>query len=69
VPQHHVLADRQVRAEVHLLVDRRYPGGLRVCGGGEDAVLAAQSAYVDSGAFPELLNIYNLLGDPALRIE
>jgi hypothetical protein len=34
-----------------------------------DAVLAAQSAYADSGAFPELLSIYHLLGDSALRIN
>jgi Peptidase family C25 len=34
-----------------------------------DAVLAAQASYTDSGAFPELLNIYNLLGDPALRLR
>jgi hypothetical protein len=33
-----------------------------------DAVLAAQVAYVESGAFPELLRIYHLFGDPALRI-
>jgi hypothetical protein len=32
-----------------------------------DAVLAAQAAYAESGAFPELLSIYHLLGDPALR--
>jgi hypothetical protein len=34
-----------------------------------DAVLAAQSAYADSGAFPELLRIYHLLGDPALTLD
>jgi Peptidase family C25 len=34
-----------------------------------DAVLAAQEAYSQSGALPELLSIYNLLGDPALRIR
>ncbi len=34
-----------------------------------DAVLAAQSAYAKTGAFPELLRIYHLLGDPALRLE
>ncbi len=34
-----------------------------------DAVLAAQKAYADSGAFPELLSIYNLFGDPALRLR
>jgi len=34
-----------------------------------DAVLAAQAAYAGSGAFPELLSIYHLLGDPALTIR
>jgi hypothetical protein len=34
-----------------------------------DAVLAAQSAYADTGAFPELLSIYHVLGDPALRLR
>ena len=34
-----------------------------------DALLAAQSAYADSGAFPELLAIYHLFGDPAMRIR
>jgi hypothetical protein len=34
-----------------------------------DAVLAAQEDFAQTGAFPELLSIYNLLGDPALRIR
>lgn len=34
-----------------------------------DAVLAAQEAYAASGAFPELLTIYHLLGDPALTLR
>jgi hypothetical protein len=34
-----------------------------------DAVLAAQTTYTRSGAFPELLSIYHLLGDPALKIR
>jgi hypothetical protein len=34
-----------------------------------DAVLAAQSAYAERGAFPEMLVIYHLFGDPAMRIE
>jgi hypothetical protein len=34
-----------------------------------DAILAAQSAYADSGAMPELLSIYHLFGDPALRLR
>jgi hypothetical protein len=33
-----------------------------------DAVMAAQAAYAASGAFPELLSIYHLLGDPALTL-
>jgi hypothetical protein len=31
-----------------------------------DVVLAAQTRYVDTGALPELVTIYHLLGDPAL---
>jgi hypothetical protein len=34
-----------------------------------DAVLAAQDTYSQTGAFPELLSIYHLFGDPALRIQ
>ena len=34
-----------------------------------DALLAAQSAYADSGARPELLRIYPLLAAPALQIR
>jgi hypothetical protein len=34
-----------------------------------DAVLAAQEAYAATGAFPELLTIYHLLGDPALKLR
>jgi hypothetical protein len=34
-----------------------------------DAILAAQSAYAATGAFPELLSIYHLLGDPALKLR
>ncbi|MCI0408191.1 MAG: C25 family cysteine peptidase, partial [Acidobacteria bacterium] len=34
-----------------------------------DALLAAQAEYADSGAFPELLRIYLLLGDPALTLR
>ncbi|MGH9392020.1 MAG: C25 family cysteine peptidase, partial [Vicinamibacteria bacterium] len=34
-----------------------------------DAVLAAQEDYAGSGAFPELLSIYHLLGDPGLRLR
>ena len=34
-----------------------------------DAILAAQSDYVETGAYPELLRIYHLFGDPALRLR
>jgi hypothetical protein len=34
-----------------------------------DAVLAAQAAYADTGAMPELLEIYHLLGDPGLKLR
>jgi len=34
-----------------------------------NAVLAAQSDYADSGAFPELLSIYHLFADPAMKIR
>ena len=34
-----------------------------------DAILAGQAAYAETGAFPELLTIYHLLGDPALRLR
>jgi hypothetical protein len=34
-----------------------------------DAVMAAQAAYSETGAMPELLSIYQLFGDPALRLR
>jgi len=34
-----------------------------------DALLAAQKTYATSGLMPELLSIYHLLGDPAMRIR
>jgi len=34
-----------------------------------DALLAAQTTYADSGARPELLAVYQLLADPALKIR
>jgi predicted alpha/beta-fold hydrolase len=34
-----------------------------------DAVLAAQSAYADSGALPEMMAIYHLFGDPRMRVQ
>jgi hypothetical protein len=34
-----------------------------------DAVLKAQEEYASTGTFPELLAIYQLLGDPSLRLR
>ena len=34
-----------------------------------DAVLAAQKAYAQTGLMPELLSVYHLFGDPAMRIQ
>jgi hypothetical protein len=34
-----------------------------------DAFLAAQQSYARSGEMPELLGVYNLLGDPALSVR
>jgi hypothetical protein len=34
-----------------------------------DAILAAQTAYAQAGLMPELLTVYHLLGDPAMRIQ
>jgi hypothetical protein len=34
-----------------------------------DAFMAAQAAYAATGAFPELLSIYHLFGDPALTLR
>jgi hypothetical protein len=48
------------------LLDAVFNQGHRRLG---DAVLAAQSAYAESGAFPELVTIYHLLGDPALSLR
>ena len=34
-----------------------------------DAILAAQKRYAETGLMPELLTIYQLLGDPAMRVR
>jgi hypothetical protein len=34
-----------------------------------DAILAAQEAYAETGLMPELLSVYHLFGDPAMRIR
>jgi hypothetical protein len=34
-----------------------------------DALLAAQQAYAQTGLMPELVSVYQLLGDPAMTLE
>jgi hypothetical protein len=34
-----------------------------------DAILAAQRSYAETGLMPELLTVYQLLGDPAMPIR
>jgi hypothetical protein len=34
-----------------------------------DAFLAAQKTYAETGPFPELLSMYHLFADPALKIR
>ena len=34
-----------------------------------DLLLAAQAQYLQTGAFPELLTLYHLFGDPALKVR
>ena len=34
-----------------------------------DAVLAAQRSYAQTGLMPELLTVYQLLGDPAMKLR
>ena len=34
-----------------------------------DAILVAQRSYAQTGLMPELLTIYQLLGDPAMRLR
>jgi len=34
-----------------------------------DALLAAQRTYAQSGLMPELLAVYQLLGDPAMKVR
>ena len=34
-----------------------------------DAILAAQRDYAETGLMPELLSVYHLFGDPAMRIQ
>ena len=48
------------------LVDELFHGRHQRLG---DAVLQAQKRYAETGAFPELLAIYHLFGDPALTLR
>ena len=48
------------------LVDELFHGGHHRLG---DAVLESQKRYAETGAFPELLTIYHLFGDPALTLR
>jgi hypothetical protein len=34
-----------------------------------DAVMSAQAAYAKTGAFPELLSIFHLFGDPGMKLR
>jgi hypothetical protein len=34
-----------------------------------DVILAAQQDYAQTGVMPELLSVYHLFGDPAMRIR
>jgi hypothetical protein len=49
-----------------VLLDAVFHGGHQRLG---DAVLAAQASYAASGAWTELLSLYHLFGDPALRLR
>jgi hypothetical protein len=53
--------------EYHRALVRELAGGAHERLG--DAVLAAQQSYAETGLMPELLSIYHLLGDPAMRIR
>ena len=47
--------------------DKRYilaPVGVRV----GDIVVAAQQAYALTGQMPELMAVYHLFGDPAMKV-
>ena len=50
----------------HRAVMQEITGGRHVRLG--DGILAAQKTYAQSGAFPELISIYHLFGDPATKI-
>ena len=34
-----------------------------------DAILAGQIIYAHTGSLPELITVYHLLGDPALKLR
>jgi hypothetical protein len=48
------------------LIYELFEGGHQRLG---DAILRAQATYLETGIFPELLSIYHLLGDPALKLK
>ncbi len=58
--------DRPAHEYHKALLEAVFEGGHARLG---DAVLDAQSVYANTGAFPELLAIYHLLGDPALNLR
>jgi hypothetical protein len=45
------------------------PGGPRCGRTITYAITAAQQAYAQTGLMPELLCVYHLLGDPAMKIQ
>jgi hypothetical protein len=53
--------------QYHLAVLQELVGGRHERLG--DVILAAQELYATGGTSPELLSIYHLLGDPALRLK
>jgi len=58
--------DEPAHAYHKLVLDEIMHGGHARIG---DAILAAQARFAESGALPELLAIYHLLGDPALAVR
>ena len=56
---------RRTGPSLHRAVMRRSPADSSPRIG--DAILAAQKTYAQSGAFPELLSLYHLFGDPAMK--
>jgi hypothetical protein len=61
------LSLNQPAHELHKALLRELLGGGHARLG--DAILAAQAKFLETGSFAELLAIYHLFGDPALRLE